>query len=128
MKVFNPILVVLLTTVFYACSSEDIDSYSLEDTTWATTKEQNGIIYAEWNMTFDKSEYCLICHSDKNGTQITSVNTGSYILDGNNISITVVVLSIDGHGIESTIQGTINGKTMYFPKTEEFEELTLHKK
>ena len=130
MKKSTFLLITLMATIFYACSSDDD---SLEGTTWTTSKKQNE--YNEkWEITFEKKQYHLSYHYYTESIHAEVPNSksletgGFYSKEENIVSIDWLEHVTDGTFENVTIQGTINGNAMYFPKLGEFEELVLHKK
>ncbi|WP_294608024.1 lipocalin family protein [uncultured Bacteroides sp.] len=105
MKKITFILVVLMATVFSACSSdEDNDSNSLDGTTWVADDEDE-----IRTLKFQKTTFTYIFQHDTNGDGVINAadgkdeSTGTYSLDGNKITI---------KENQNTSQGTISGDKM----------------
>ena len=124
MRNFKFVLVALLATVFCACSSDDDnnDSNVLEGTTWESTEEWDGTVYAKWVLKFQSSTFDLNFSGDEDEDgkfDRFEKTSGSYKIDGSNVSV-----SADG----LTMKGTISGNTIHFPETDDNDEFEFHKK
>lgn len=118
------VLVALLATVFCACSSDDDnnDSNVLKGTTWESVEEWDGTVYAKWVLKFQSSTFDLNFSGDEDEDgKFDKFETlsGSYKIDGSNVSV-----SADG----LTMKGTISGNTIHFPETDDNDEFDFHKK
>lgn len=124
MKRISFLLVVIMATMFSACSSDDDNNSSnvLEGTTWESTEEWNGTVYAKWVLKFQSSTFDLNFSGDEDEDgkfDRFEKTSGSYKIDGNNVSVLA-------NGV--TMTGTISGNTIYFPETDDNDEFEFHKK
>lgn len=119
MKKLTFILVVLMATVFSACSSDDDnDSNSLDGTTWVADDEDEIL-----TLKFQKTTVTLIYQYDANRDGVINAadgqdeSTGTYSVDGDKITIK------EGKVIS---QGTISGNKMVL--SADGDSVTYYKK
>lgn len=121
MKKIMFLAIAVIAMVFSACSKDD-DNSILNDTTWVSTEEADGIVYAEWKLNFQESTFKMEFRNDEDGDgkfdDFDNVS-GSYKVDGSNVS-----LSASGYNM----RGTIDGDVMHFPETADSDEFTFYKK
>lgn len=124
MKKITFLLVAFMATMFCACSSDDDNESSnvLEGTTWESTEEWDGTVYAKWVLKFQKSTFNLDFSNDSDGDGVMDEHdstSGSYKVDGNKVSVS-------GKGL--TMTGTISGNTIHFTETDNNDEFEFYKK
>lgn len=116
------LILAMILPMFITSCSDDEETTVLSGTTWESTEEYGEIVYLKWTLTFQGTSFNIKkqADTDLDGDFDTDESeSGSYSVDGNNVSLTTEGL---------TMRGTFSDNVMHLDSGEAGGEFVYYKK
>lgn len=116
------LILAMILPMFISSCSDDEETTVLSGTTWESTEEYGEIVYLKWTLTFQGTSFNIKkqADTDLDGDFDTDESeSGSYSVDGNNVSLTSENLKMHGTFSDNVMHldsGEAGGEFVYYKK------------